>query len=253
MNYVAIDPSLSCTAMVVNDVKFVYTTDAVARTKKGELKRWFQECEDQGVKLRVWPDLPEYATNSETELAKLARYEEISHQIVHDIETTACGFEPLTIGIEGYSHSSNAGPLIDLVTISTLIRSKIVARLSTYPTSFVHDGETFFKNAQNPPLVILQPTEVKQRAAKLVYAPIQKGKKVEYRNPDGVAGGSFKKPEIYKALLHNDNLKGDVWVEYLREQSEEILEMKSIPKPIEDINDAKTLYEILKAPQPLNK
>lgn len=68
-----------------------------------------------------------------------------------------------------------------------------------------------------------------------------------------MAGGSFKKPRIYKALLHNNNLKGDKWVEFIREHSDEILGMKSIPKPIEDINDAKTLYEIIKAPQPLNK
>lgn len=250
MNYVAIDPSLSCTAMVVNDRKFVYTTAGVAHTKKGELKRWFQECEDQGVIIRVWDDLSHLENNSETELSKLYRYECITDAIITDILNNS-NSPHYTVGIEGYSHSSNAGPLIDLVTISTLLRSKLIKHVVNYVNyqDTGIDTDTVIVSG----LRILQPTEVKQRAAMLVYQPIQKGKKIEYRNPDGVAGGSFKKPEIYKALLHNDNLKGDVWVDYLREQSEEILEMKSIPKPIEDINDAKTLYEILKAPQPLNK
>lgn len=239
--------------MVVNDKKFVYTTATVAYTKKGELKRWFQECENQGVVIRVWDDLPEYATNSKTELAKLVRYDEITNSIIHDINTTAIGFEPMTVAIEGYSHSSNAGPLIDLVTISTLLRYKIAHHVLPYSIPFTVDGETHFKKGTESSLIILQPTEVKQKAAALVYPAIQKGKKTEYRNPDGVAGGSFKKPEIYKALLHNTNIKGDKWVEFIREQSEEILDMKSIPKPIEDINDAKTLYEIIKVPQPLNK
>lgn len=250
MNYVAIDPSLSCTAMVVNDKKFVYTTAGVAHTKKGELKRWFQECEDQGVTIRVWDDLVHGDNHSINELVKLTRYNDITNNIILDIKMNSIpgGY---TVGIEGYSHSSSVGPLIDLVTISTLLRYKLVSGIVDYVT--YADTGINSDTVTVSGLRILQPTEVKQRAAMLVYAPIQKGKKVEYRNPDGVAGGSFKKPEIYKALLHNDNLKGDKWVEYLREQSEEILEMKSIPKPIEDINDAKTLYEILKAPQPLNK
>ena len=247
MNYVAIDPSLSCTAMVVNNNKFVYTTATVAHTKKGEFKRWFSECDDQGVQIRIFREVPDGLSHSDTELEKLDIYRSIVAHIIQDIVFNIDTTDDIIVGIEGYSHSSSVGPLIDLVTFSTLLRSKLT----------VDFGFEFFNMMgvldKRPIVKIYQPTEVKARAAALAYAPIQKGKKIEYRNPDGVAGGSFKKPEIYKALLDNVNLKGDKWVEYLREQSEEILEMKSIPKPIEDINDAKTLYEILKAPQPLNK
>lgn len=239
MNYIAIDPSLSCTAMVVNDKKFVYTTATVAHTKKGELKRWFQECEEFST-IHVYKDLPDNLSHSELELHKLHHYDSITSRIITDINNNLNANENTIIAIEGYSYSSAAGPLIDLVTFSTLLRKKLV---------------TFVKcnDLDCPTLSIYQPTEVKQKAAALVYPAITKGKKTEYRNKDGVAGGSFKKPEIYKALLDNDKLKTDKWVEYIREQSEEILDMKSIPKPIEDINDAKTLYEIIKAPQPLNK
>lgn len=232
MNYIAIDPSLSCTAVVVNDEKFIYTTASVAHTKKGVLKRWFQECEDQGVIIRVCDDLPELTSNSDIEWGKLSRYNEITDMIVHDVMSTISG-GPIIFAIEGYSHSSKAGPLIDLVTISTLLRTKL--------------HNSFHSTSNDVTMMVLQPTEVKHRAAVLVYPPIQKGKKTEYRNGDGVAGGSFKKPEIYKALLDNTELVNDPWVMYLKEQSEEIFSLKMVPKPIEDINDAKTLYEIIKA------
>ncbi len=241
MNYVAIDPSLSCTAMVVNDKKFVYTTPTVAHTKKGELKRWFQECDDFAT-IRVFDEVLDGLTHSELELAKLFHYNFIVVTIIKDILANLHPNEKTIVGIEGYSYSSAAGPLIDLVTFSTLLRYNLFENLPNTLRSDINDD-----------FLIFQPTEVKQRAAALVYQPIQKGKKVEYRNPDGIAGGSFKKPEIYKALLDNTNLNDDKWVQFLHEHSEEILDMKSIPKPIEDINDAKTLYEILKAPKPLNK
>lgn len=244
MNYIAIDPSLSCTAMVVNDKKFVYTTPTVAHTKKGELKRWFQECEDQGVRIRVFDEIEGDLTHSELELRKLGHFSRIVDTISEDIDVFCDTSKGIVVAIEGYSYSSSAGPLIDLVTFGTLLRRAIYNR-------FRRSDDV--AGVQIPKLRIYPPTEVKQKAAALVYPAIQKGKKTEYRNPDGIAGGSFKKPEIYKALLHNTNLKGDKWVEFIREQSEEILDMKSIPKPIEDINDAKTLYEIIKAPQPLNK
>lgn len=247
MNYIAIDPSLSCTAMVVNDKKFVYTTPTVAHTKKGELKRWFQECEDQGVSIRIFHEVSDGLSHSDTELEKLDIYRSIVAHIIQDIVFSIGNKDDIIVGIEGYSHSSSVGPLIDLVTFSTLLRSKLT----------VDFGLEFFKKMgildKQPIVKIYQPTEVKRFAAMLSYAPIQKGKKTEYRNTKGVAGGSFKKPEIYQALLDNPSLTTDNWVTFLREHSEEILDMKSIPKPIEDINDAKTLYEIIKAPQPFNK
>lgn len=240
MNIVAIDPSLSCTALVVNDKKYVYTTTTVAHTKKGDLKRWFQECEDQGVTIRVYDPLPGDTAHSTLELMKIDHYTRMVEDIVHDIASNFIPREKLVIGIEGYSYSSAAGPLIDLVTFGTLLRKHLRSYIGDFWNSF---GE----------VKILQPTEVKAKAAELVYLPVKKGKKLEYRNAAGISGGSFKKPQIYQALIDNPKLKDDPWVIYLLSQADEILEMKSIPKPIEDINDAKTLYEILKAPHPLDK
>lgn len=243
MNYVAIDPSLSCTAVVVNDNKFVYTTPTVAQTKKGEPKRWFLEC-DGLVQDRIFKEPKSDGTYSENEMNKMFHYSWIVTNIIRDIKANIDHDDALTIAIEGYSYSSSAGPLIDLVTFSTLLRD---ALFSSFPQALSSAGGHFnFR--------IYQPTEVKQRAAMLTYPAIPKNKaqtKFEYRNFDGVAGGSFKKPEIYKALIENENLKDDPWVKFLIEHQDEILELKNIPKPIEDVNDAKILYEIIKSPQPL--
>ncbi len=244
MNYVAIDPSLSCTAMVVNDQKFVYTTSSVALTKKGELKRWFQECEDVGVRIRVFDDIDSTGlSHNQLELTKLGHFSGIVGQIVEDIEVFGDLNDQFIIGIEGYSYSSSAGPLIDLVTFGTLLRRSIFNSLRF--VQCIESGHDL------PELKILQPTEVKQRAAALTYPPIKKGKKIEYRNKDGVAGGSFKKHEMYKVLTENSSLGSDIWVQFIQSHEAEVSAMKSVPKPIEDVNDAKILYEILKAPQPL--
>ncbi len=87
---------------------------------------------------------------------------------------------------------------------------------------------------------------LKSAAAKLTYPAIEKGKKVkkyEYRNFEGVAGGKFTKHEMLKSLIENPSLKGE-WIKLLKEHSKELLEMKHIPKPFEDINDAKLMYEV---------
>lgn len=231
MNIIAIDPSLTCTAMVVNDRKFVYASESTAMTKKMELKSWFKNVEDLAT-IRTFPDVVK-SVYSETECNKLTKYISIANQISDDITATIDPTDDETfVAIEGYSYSSAAGPLIDLVTLSTLIR------LNTF-----YNFGVLVENR------VFQPTEVKSYAAKLTYPPIPKNKagtKFEYRNNDGVAGGSFKKPEIYKALIENINLNGDPWVDYLRNIADEALSLKSVPKPIEDINDAKILYEIVK-------
>lgn len=227
MNIVAIDPSLMCTALVVNDKKFIYAKEDYGHTKKGALTKWFEIC-DPFITYR-WTDYPAAKDHSTNEMLKHVAYDKLTDLIVQDILDTIDPLQPTKIGIEGYSYSSAAGPLIDLVTISTLLRNKLYKRVS-------------------PDLTIYQPTSLKLAACKLAYAPIQVGKKVikyEYRNNEGVSGGSFKKPEIYKALIENPNLTCE-WSCLLKEYASDCLSVKMIPKPIEDMNDAKTLYEIIK-------
>jgi hypothetical protein len=227
MNIVAIDPSLSCTALVVNDKKYIYAKEELGISPKTSvMKKWFDVC-DQLVEYR-WIDAVSSVVHTESEVLKILRYDEITSIIVKDILCNINQSKQTIVGIEGYSYSSAVGPLIDLVTVSTLLRSKILNNITSN-------------------LRIFQPAELKLLAAKLTYAPIISGVKVKketYRNNEGVAGGSFKKHEIYKALIENTTLDGD-WIDMLKDKKNEIFEMSSVPKPLEDMNDAKILYEIL--------
>lgn len=225
-NTITIDPSLSCTALVVNGEKFVFVNRNLAYTETKTLKKWFSLCSSF-----IHYEIIDYDFNdnySENEIYKLTMYESIVERI-HDkaielIDPTL----PINVYIEGYSYSSAAGPLIDLVTFSTLLR-----RIMT-------------KTADN--VQIISPSSLKLSAAKLTYSPIISGKKVikhTYKNNEGIAGGSFKKTQMLQALIENQTLNCK-WVKFLRENKEELLSLKNIPKPIEDLNDAFLMYIINK-------
>lgn len=227
-NYIAIDPSLNCTAMIINDKKIIYAKEDYGLSPvTGKMKKWFELCE-QFITYR-WINYTKYSIHSDQEIAKLQQFDIISDLIIDDIQSNIIPNLPIIIGIEGFSYSSMAGPLIDLVSLSTLIRWKLLHKVS---------NEVY----------VYQPAELKLESCKLTYKPIEKGikvKKYEYRNNQGVSGGKFRKPEMYLALVDNSNLT-DPWIEFLRNIQNDIITLASIPKPIEDVNDAKLLYEVLK-------
>jgi len=236
MNIIAIDPSLSCTAVVVNDKKFIYASESTVNTKKGNMKEWF-EVTSELLTARIHQDLPTNLDHVDLEAYKLVHFRHIAYSIAFDVMNEMEKDVPTILGIEGYSYSSAAGPLIDLVTLGTMIR--------LYVTNL----------APSITFQVFPPTTLKQKAAQLTYLPKATNKaetKFEWRNNEGVAGGSFKKHEIYKALTDNQNLNCE-WVNFLRGTQDVIMAAKSVPKPIEDMNDAKMLYEIMKASTLENK
>lgn len=227
-NIICIDPSLSCTAVVVNDKKAVFTLTSTAYTKKLKPTKWFDLCHPY---LDVFcHDFDKTKMSfSDSELSKFQSYDSLTNDIVGFIERVAIrGLpNPSKVYIEGYSFSSAAGPLIDLVTFGTLLRSKIRSGITTDITT-------------------ITPSELKLLAAKLTYPVTVEKKKETWRNHQGVAGGSFKKHDIMKALIENNTLQCE-WVNFLRAHSSDILAATSVPKPIEDMNDAKMMYEIVKS------
>lgn len=227
MNIISIDPSLTCTAMVINGRRFVFASHDLAHTKKGALTKWFKECEN--LVHYEFIDYEKTEGYSNNEVAKLIAYQKTIERIIILIyNSLLIDFkQPVKILIEGYSYSSQAGPLIDLVTFSTLLRNAII-------------------NLPLADVTIYAPTQLKLEAAKLTYEPIKKGKKVikyEYRNHEGVAGGQFTKFDMLKALTQCDKYANS-WVYFLKTHQAEILNYKSVPKPIEDVNDAMLLYYI---------
>lgn len=224
INLVTIDPSINSTGLTINGEVFSIASANIALTKSLKLNKWFELCEDHATIHTVDTSYGGIKNYAELEIIKLDTYQKIANLVRTLVDKHVNPLYNTLVLIEGYSYSSASGPLIDLVTLSTLIRRNLFSRKDT-------------------DLVVIAPQALKKLAGWLTYPMIAKGKKVEYRNNLGVASGSFNKHDIYTALIENVKIKTD-WVEFLRAQHEEIKTAKSVPKPIEDINDAVTLFHI---------
>lgn len=229
MNIISIDPSLISTALVIsskNDCKiFNYCRESDAMNKSGYSK-WFKLCE-QYVTYR-FINYREYKNYSEGELIKLKDYDKITDMIIEDILSNINPDEPSYIGIEGYNFGASVGDLVDLVTFSTILRKKLFDQVS-----------------QN--ITVLSPKTLKQESCKLTYKPIDIGKKkpkLEWRNHEGISGGSFTKREVFLSIVDNVE-NNDVWSKHCKSVKVDILENKTIKKPYEDINDAFIIYKYL--------
>lgn len=224
-NCIGIDPSLISTAVVINGKLFNYCRESDATNKSG-FSKWFKLCEDK-VTFR-FIEYRKTDNYSEGELIKLKDYDRITSQIIRDIEDNIDKSKPTKIGIEGYSYSSDAGSIIDLVTFSTLLRKKLFDYISEDITVF-------------------SPSTLKLEACKLTYPPVNEGKKKEkwvYKNSYGVSGGNLTKHGMFLCIVDNLNLK-DEWSNLCRALKDDIMSANKVPKPFEDLNDASLLYYIL--------
>ena len=207
-----------------------YCRESSAFGKTG-IKKWFKLAEQyvtyKFIEYRKFKDY------SEGELIKLKDYDKITDDIINDIISNIDNSKPTKIGIEGYSFSSTAGDIIDLVTFSTLLRKKLFDRVSE-------------------DITVLSPSTLKLESCKLTYPPIvtETGKKVkkiktEYRNTLGISGGKFTKTDMFMAIVENNEME-DFWTKHCKLVKSDILGVATIPKPYEDVNDAFLIYNVLK-------
>ena len=233
-NIVALDPSLISTALVMSSgdtfKMYNYCRESSAFGKTG-IKKWFKLAE-QFVTYK-FIEYREFKDYSEGELTKLKDYDKISDGIISDILSNIDTSKPTKIGIEGYSFSSTAGDIIDLVTFSTLLRKKLFDQISE-------------------DITVLSPSTLKLESCKLTYPPIvtETGKKVkkvkiEYRNTLGISGGKFTKTDMFMAIVENNEML-DFWTKHCKLVKSDILGVATIPKPYEDVNDAFLIYNVLK-------
>jgi len=233
-NIVALDPSLISTALVMSSgdtFKMMnYCRESAACGKTG-MKKWFKMAE-QHVSYR-YIEFREFKDYSEGELTKLKDYDSITDAIIEDILSEIDPKKPTKIGIEGYSFSSAAGDIIDLVTFSTLLRKKLFDKVSE-------------------DITVLSPSTLKLESCKLTYPPtvIETGKKVkkvkvEWRNSLGLSGGKFTKTDMFMAIVDNAEMQ-DFWTRHCKQVKQDILGVATIPKPYEDVNDAFLIYSVLK-------
>ena len=235
MNIIAIDPSTTCTGICINGTKMVAVTqEELALNKKGGFVKWF-DLVSGNCEIETYDSYEKKDNFTDTEVGKLQYYQTIANIVTSVIEQN-CKPSNTIVCIEGFSYSSKAGNLIDLVTFSTLIRSYLI-----------NHGYT---------LVVIPPMSLKQGTAKLVYQKVDVKNqnrdpnlkplkpKFMYLNSDGVPGGSFKKHEMLGAI--KDSSFNDGWKKFIDEHYSDINEMKSIPAPIADLNDAYLLYQCVK-------
>ena len=226
MNIIGIDPSLISTGMVINGKLFNYCRESDAINKSG-LGKWFKHSETE-LNLK-YIEYRKYKDYSEGELVKLKDYDKITNQIIKDIQDNI-DETPTKIGIEGYSYSSDAGAIIDLVTFSTLLRKKLFDYISQ-------------------DITVMSPSTLKLETCKLTYPPKNEGKKKEkwvFKNNDGVSGGSFTKHGMFLSIVENNNLN-DGWAKLCKSLKSEIMGISKVPKPFEDVNDAYLIYHILRS------
>ena len=218
MNIIGLDPSLTSTGLCVNGKLFNYATKISGKTG---LTKWYKMSE-QFITYREIEYDKTSDTFTDSEVNKLLDYDRITNMIMEDIILNLIPDEPIKIGIEGYSYSSAAGPLIDLVTFGTILRNKLIS---------IADE-----------IKIFPPTRMKKFSCMMTYSMDEK--KV-WRNNDGLAGGSFTKFEMYKSITENTNLTDD-YSNHLRAIQSDIFSGKKVPKPQEDVNDSWLCYLVMR-------
>lgn len=169
-----------------------------------------------------------------SENEKIEIYLKIANDIVNDIVVHINPNEKTLIAIEGYSYYKNSFEIIDLVSIGTTIRIKILENI---------------KNIKE--IKIIPPKSLKLNVCEMVYGfkYVHVGKKrdkvvkVINESFDGKKGGNFDKNDIYKALMNYSDSK---LKKFYIDKKDKIEALKNIPKPLEDINDAYFLKETIK-------
>jgi hypothetical protein len=219
-NYIGIDTSLSSTGLYIclkdgSEHYYNYrNTDKL--TKWHKILDFINYFDYQNIKLDNYSD---------TEIAKIIQYNKVTDQMVTDI-LKHCIPQETKIITEGYSYSSsNTSSLIDLISYATLLRNKLIQL----------DFNDF---------IIKSPSTLKLDCCKSTYIPIEKiigGKKPRieliYRNDEGIAGGKFTKREMLKSIFDHPNV--NVYIQKILDfHIVDLLKMKNIPKPIDDVVDA---------------
>lgn len=215
-NFIGIDPSLTCSAVFINGEVIVFANESISDTSKGKKTKWFDLFTEHGS--LVTYSLGKNKVFTDQEVIKLIDFDRITNEILDNIKERLIPNGPSICYIEGYSYSSAAGPLIDLVTFSTLLRKKLIE--------------------SGIDIVIIPPQQLKKRVCEMVYGKHKK----QCKNSEGVSGGNFKKHEMFRAIT--EHVIKNEWTSFLESISEGVYDSKKIPKPIEDANDAYLLYQL---------
>jgi hypothetical protein len=223
-NYIGIDISINSTAIYILSNR---GESILSFTNKKNNNIYIKELENCGVSI-FYQNRGQSDEYSESEILKIKHYLKLSEEVFSEIIKKIDLNEKTYCQIEGYSFSKNTSSILDIVSLSTLIRSKIV------------DG------IENLEIFIISPNSLKLESCKLVYKPIDIGKKktkLKYVNNQGIPGGSFKKPHMFRSMLEG---KFKTKISEMLNDYSHLMERDKIPNPIEDIIDSIFTCLILK-------
>jgi hypothetical protein len=219
MNLIGIDISIDSTGMsIFRDDEVIFLNFTVQKRNAGWIKKTMEAIDYEFINY-TYKDIDNY---TESEIMKLREFDHVTDLIYEKIKGNINKKEKTIIAIEGYNYRlKNTNSIIDIVTFSTLLRLKILQlpRLDK--------------------LIIISPMTVKSKTAELVYgfelSPKAKNKKIN-KNKEGVAGGDFDKKDMMKALIE---LNGeDKLSKVLEKYKCDLLKLKNVPKPWDDIIDS---------------
>jgi hypothetical protein len=223
-NYIGIDISINSTAIYILSNR---GESILSFTNKKNNNIYIKELENCGVSI-FYQNRGQSDEYSESEILKIKHYLKLSEEVFSEIIKKIDLSEKTYCQIEGYSFSKNTSSILDIVSLSTLIRSKIVDRI------------------ENLEIFIISPNSLKLESCKLVYKPIDIGKKktkLKYVNNQGIPGGSFKKPHMFRSMLEG---KFKTKISEMLNDYSHLMERDKIPNPIEDIIDSIFTCLILK-------
>ena len=215
-NFIGIDISLNSTAVFIENDK---GKSILSFTNKKDNNIYIKELDRCGV--NFFHLNRETSDNySKNEILKLNHYNMISQLLSDEVIKLIDNSKQTYCQIEGYSFSKNTSSILDIVSLSTLIRSNLI------------------KSIKNIDMTIISPSTLKLETCKLVYKPIDIGKrkpKFIFVNNQGISGGSFKKPQMFRAIIEGniDTPIYDMLITY-----KDLMDREKIPNPIEDIIDA---------------
>jgi len=215
-NYIGIDISINSTAIFIISNK---GETILSFTNKKDNNIYIKELDRCGVKIST-QNRQKSEDYSENEILKLKSYIELSENIISEILNYIDIDEKTYCQIEGYSFSKNTSSILDIVSLSTLIRRSLYIEVKSID------------------ITIISPSSLKLETCKLVYKPLDIGKKkpkLKYVNNEGISGGSFKKPQMFRAMVEG-NIKSPI--SKMLNEYKHLMERDKIPNPIEDIIDS---------------
>jgi len=233
MNLIGIDISIDSTAVSIvrenNSHKDLIISNFTTLKKNVGWIRKIMEYIDFEFINYTYKDIENY---TEKEMMKLREFDHVTDLIYNKIIGNIDKNEKILVAVEGYNFNSFGNSIIDIVCFSTLLRVKLLSLPGLEK------------------IIIVSPKSIKSSIASMVYgfSIDKKGRKIINKNYGGVSGGNFDKKDIMIALF--DMKINNKLTEVLNKYKEELMNLKNVPKGIDDIIDSYfimrslTIYEI---------